>query len=105
MKWVVVSLRAHHQVTDGQSEFDVLVDVDIGEGACPGSEVFQLRVVSPSVLAETGSGDFVLHTLVLDVYSEDALRARIDKLLLHCASVDDWSGLIQSLIGYLRHVP
>lgn len=85
------------------NDFDVLLEISIGELDREGSEVFGCRVCSASKLATAESGEFICHTLVLSKYDWKLVASRIEKLLLHTSSCDNWSSAIKTLSPYLRH--
>jgi Immunity protein 8 len=84
------------------SNFDVFVQISIGEIGVRGDEVFGLRVCSATRLSEAKDGTFI-HALVLESFSWAHLRARIDKLLLHASSCQSWASLIQKLAPYVQY--
>lgn len=83
------------------TDFRVFVQVSINESGREGSEVFGFYVSSPSALARVEPGTFVTHTLVLDRFSWEAIRARLDKLLMHTESASTWDEVIHKLSGAL----
>ena len=83
------------------TDFSVFVQVALNEIGDGGSEVYGLNVCSPSVLARTESGAFVSHTLVLERFSWEAIRARLDKLLMHTRSASTWDEVNARLSGLL----
>ena len=83
--------------------FDVLVQVSLSEAGQAGEEMFGFRVCAPSALAETPSGRFVTSTLVLDEFSWELVRRRVEKLLRQCDSASGWSEAIARLRPYLSH--
>ena len=66
-------------------------------------EVFVLTVCSPSELERFPSGMFVSHTLVLDRFSWDAIRERLEALLMHVRSAPTWADVITKLSGTLAY--
>lgn len=84
-------------------DFSVWVQVAIDEGGRPGSEVFGLTVCSPSALARAEPGAFVTHTLVLERFSWEAVRARIEKVLMHVHAAQTWGEVILGLSGLLKY--
>ena len=88
---------------DDLESFEVGVHVSIGERDQPGGEVFFLTACSPNTLAQSESGRFISHTLVLERISWLALTARIEKLLRHAESCTTWSEVVAKLSGCLRY--
>ena len=85
------------------TDFDVFVQVSVEEVGKPGSEVFAFTVCSPSALTRIESGTFVTHTLVLERFSWEAIRSRLDKLLMHADSAATWGEAIERLSGELAY--
>jgi len=83
-------------------DFDIFMQVSLGEAGKPGGEVFSFNVSSPSALAQIESNRFISHTLVLDYFDWESIKKRIDKLLMHTASCKNWNEVIKSLSGYLK---
>ena len=83
------------------TDFRVYIQAAIEEVGQPGHEVFGFTVCSPSQLARTESGTFVTATLVLERFSWEAIRGRLDKLLMHTRSAETWSEVIERLSGVL----
>ena len=83
------------------TDFRVFVQVSIEEVGRPGTEVFAFTVCSPSALARVEPGTFIAHTLVLERFSWEAIRARLDKLLMHTGSASTWDEVIRTLSGAL----
>ena len=84
-------------------DFEVGVQVSIGEIGSPGGEVFSLSVCSVSALSEIESGRFVTCTLILERFDWDIIRVRIGKLLRHCESSQEWTDVISTLSPFMRH--
>ena len=84
-------------------DFRVFVQVSIEEVGQPGTETFGFTVCSPSEIARTESGTFVTATLVLDRFSWEAIRARVDKLLMHTGSATTWAEVIRRLSGAISY--
>jgi hypothetical protein len=83
--------------------FAVAIQVYLSEKGQNGGAVFNFNVWSPSAIANTYSGTFLLDTLVFDRFSWEAVRNRLEKLLLHCQSCKSWNEVILSLCGYLHY--
>lgn len=84
-------------------DFDVFVQVSIGEAGKAGGELFNCRICSASALVNAEPGRFISHTLVLDKFDWSAIRKRMDKLLLHASSCKDWDSVITQLYPCLQH--
>ena len=82
--------------------FNILVQVEIEDVASGGSELFMVTVCSPTVLGRADSGGFVTNTLVLDRFSWEAVRSRLETVLLHADSAKTWDEVIKSLAGLLK---
>lgn len=78
-------------------DFTILAQISIGKVAQTGGEVFNLHVCSPSSLVSIESGKFISQTLVLEKYDYIVIRERIDKLLKHTHSCDNWDSVIKTL--------
>ena len=85
------------------ADFHIYVQAAIEEVGQPGHEVFGFTVCSPSELARTEPGTFVTATLVLERFSWEAVRERLDKLLMHTRSAETWSEVIERLSGVLSY--
>ena len=83
------------------TDFRVFVQASIYEVGREGGEVFGFYVCSPSALARVEPGTFVTHTLVLERFSWGAIRARLDKLLMHAGSASTWEDVARKLSGAL----
>ena len=88
---------------ENTQDYDVFMQVSIGEIGQAGGEVFHFRVCAASVLRETESGNFISHTLVLEKFSWFELENRLKKLLLHTSSCKDWKSVIEKLQPYIQH--
>lgn len=95
--------RALEEGTVDMSDFDILVFVGLAESGEPDEVLFYLRVCSASALADTESGRFLSHTLVLDRFDWQAIRTRIEKLLRHTTPCSDWNAVIANLAPNLRY--
>lgn len=84
-------------------DFNVGVQVSLGEVGQPGGEVFSFTACSPSALGRTGDGRFISHTLLITAFDWVVIKARIEKLLLHVSSCESWAQAIQRLSPFLRH--
>ena len=84
-------------------DFDIFMQVSLGEVGKPGGEVFSFSVSSPSALAQIESNRFISHTLVLDYFGWVSIHKRLEKLLMHTASCTNWNEIIRSLSGYLKY--
>ena len=84
------------------ASFEVLLQVAISEAGATGREVFSFMATSGDRLAAAAPGTFVSHVLVLDEFSWDAIRARIEKLLRHTESCAGWREAMLVLAGCLR---
>ena len=84
-------------------DFDILMQVSLGEAGKPGGEVFSFNVSSPSALAQIESNRFISHTFVLDYFDWKSIKKRIEKLLMLTASCKNWNEVIKSLSGYLKY--
>jgi hypothetical protein len=85
------------------TSFRILVQVALAERGAPGHEVFGFTASSVDQLAETESGSFLSHVLVLQRFSWEQVRTSVEKLLRHTESCSSWSDAIRVLAGYLRH--
>lgn len=85
-----------------QFNFNVFVQFKVGEVGKAGGEVFNCRVCSASALAETAPGTFV-SSLVLARFDWSELKRRLEKLLLHTASSENWSSVIQKLSPFVQY--
>lgn len=83
------------------ADFAVFVQVSLQEVGQEGTEVFGFTVCSPSVLRQTEHGSFIAHTLVLDRFSWEGIRERVEKLLIHVESASSWEDVIWRLRGML----
>jgi hypothetical protein len=83
------------------TDFDVFVQVSIGEAGKDGGEVFGCRVCSARKLAATPTGQFV-HALILASFDWVELRDRIASLLLHARSCGNWDAAIRKLAPYIH---
>ena len=88
---------------DDLVDFEIFMQVSLGEAGKPGGEVFTFNVSSPSALAKIESNRFISHTLVLDSFDWERINKRLEKLLLHTVSCMSWNEVIKSLSGYLRY--
>lgn len=84
-------------------DFDVFLQISIGEVGKPGGEVFNCRVCSVSALANAQPGQFISHTLVLEKFDWSEIKKRIDKLLLHVSSCKDWDCVIKQLYPCIQY--
>lgn len=84
-------------------DFEVFFQVWLTEKGKPGAEVFGFVVVSPSRLAKYESGRFIVNTLVLEEFDWADIRTRLEKILAHTASAEDWEEVIDRLKGYLSY--
>jgi len=84
------------------TDFDVFVQVSIGEVGKVGHEVFGFRVCSAAKLAATPGGMFV-SALVLASFDWLEIRSRIAKLLLHTRSCENWDAAIRKLAAYIQY--
>ncbi|MGP3789324.1 Imm8 family immunity protein [Pseudomonas sp. B392_1p] len=84
-------------------DFAVFVQVAISKSGEAGHEVFGFSVCSASALARADAGMFVGHTLVLARFDWAAIRARVEKLLLHVQSCTEWECVIKQLAGTLEY--
>lgn len=84
-------------------DYDLFMQVSLGEAGKPGGEVFDFMVCSPSALARVESGSFVSHALVLQPFSWESVEIRLKKLLRHAESCADWECAIKKLAGLLRY--
>ena len=83
-------------------DFDIFMQVVLGEVGKPGGEVFNFNASSASALSKIESNRFISHTLVLDSFDWRSIQNRLEKLLRHTASCTNWSEVIKSLSGYLK---
>lgn len=84
-------------------DFEVLLQVSIGEVGKPGGEVFALAVCSSKALLKTESGEFLNNTLVIEKFDWMIIQNRITKLLSFCQSASSWKEVILRLSGCLRY--
>jgi hypothetical protein len=84
-------------------DYNLFMQVSIGEAREPGGEVFGFTVCSPSALARAESGTFVGPTLVLQPFNWEALEICLTKLLRHAGSCADWECVVKRLAGFLRY--
>ena len=91
------------RVPANATSFRALVQVAVVERGAPGREVFGLTALSPDQLAAAEPGSFISHTLVLQRFSWEEIRTRVEKLLRHTESCSSWSDAIRTLAGYLSH--
>lgn len=84
-------------------EFDVFLQVSLGDSGKPGGEVFSFSVSSPSALSQVNPNRFISHTLVLERFEWKDIRTSIEKLLRHTDSCTNWNEVIKSLSGYLKY--
>lgn len=84
-------------------DFEVLIQVSIGEIGRTGGEVFSFSVASPSQLARYEAGRFITGTLVLDKFSWSAIEGRLQKLLSFADSAANWQEVIESFQGILQY--
>jgi len=75
-------------------DFEVSVQLSIGEVGHGGGEVFSLVVCSASALCRVESGGFVTATLVLERFDWEAVRARVGKLLRNCDPCQSWDEVV-----------
>ena len=90
-------------VPDDLASFEIGITVSLSEIEEPGSEVFYLTVCDSKTLCEIENGRFVSHTLVLEQFSWDDIKYRIEKLLRHTESAKNWDEVILALSGCLRY--
>ncbi len=90
-------------VPPDRTDFDVLVQISIGDSGAEGSEVFACRVCSAAKVASVEAGQFISHTLVLEKFMWSDVENRIQKLLMHTTLCKDWSCVIKSLSPYLEY--
>ena len=90
-------------VPEDLEDFEVPVQLSIGEVGRGGGEVFSFVVCSASVLARVESGTFVIATLVLQRFDWEVVRARVGKLLRHCDACRTWDEVAVALSPYMRH--
>ena len=83
--------------------FDIFVQMSVGEVGISGGEVFECRVCSATALATAESGQFISHTLVLDRFEWSAVESRINNLLRHAGSCKDWNCVIKSLYPCVKY--
>lgn len=88
---------------DDLENYRVLIQVALSEVGHNGREMFGLTVTSPSKCAAIEPPAFITHTLVLNSFSWELVRAHIEKLLRHCSSADNWDQAIRILSPYLRY--
>jgi hypothetical protein len=88
---------------DDLEDFDLLMQVSLGEAGKPGGEVFSFSVSSPSALAKIEPNRFVGHTLVLDYFRWESIKYRLEKLFTHTESCASWIEVINRLAGYLKY--
>ncbi len=88
---------------DDRTKFRVFIQVSLVEQGQEDSEVFGFYVCSPSMLAQTEPGTIITHTLVLNLFCWDTIRARVTKLLMHARSAITWDEVIEKLSGCLFH--
>jgi hypothetical protein len=84
-------------------DFQVGIQLSIGEVGKPGGEVFYLTVISPNALSRIEPGIFLDNTLVIDEFDWDVIRRRITKLFSFCQNATDWKEVILRLAGCLRY--
>jgi hypothetical protein len=84
-------------------DYELFMQVSLGEAGKPGGEVFDFTVCSPSALARVELGSFVCHRLVLRPFSWESIEARLRKLIRHAESCADWECTIKKLAGLLRY--
>ena len=83
--------------------FEIFMQVSLGESGKPGGEVFSFTVSSPSALSTTESNRFISHTLVLDSFDWMSIQKRLEKLLRHATSCKNWDEVIKNLSGCLKY--
>jgi len=83
--------------------FDILMQVSLGESGKSGGEVFSFSVSSPSALSKLEPNRFISHTLVLDSFDWKRIRKNLEKLLMHTGSCKNWNEVIKNLSGYLKY--
>jgi Immunity protein 8 len=88
---------------EDNENFDIWVQVSLGEIGKPGSEVFGLSVTSPEALASKKQERFLSHVLVLNCFSWEIIRKKIEKLLSHTQGCDSWEDVIITLTGLLDY--
>jgi hypothetical protein len=88
---------------DDVEDFDILIQVLLGESGKPGGEVFSFSVTSPVALSKTESSRFISHTLVLDSFNWESIQKHLEKLLMHTASCKNWNEVIKRLSEYLKY--
>jgi|SRR5215218_3573186 len=86
---------------DDLGDFHVFMQVALEEVGKDGAEVFGFFVASPSALSRAEVGSFISHTLVLESFSWAAVRARLEKLLMHTHSATTWPEVTERLSGIL----
>lgn len=84
-------------------DFALFVQVAVGKGGEAGHEVFGFSVCSPTALARVEAGMFISHALVLKRFDWGAIRARVEKLLMHVQSCEEWECVIKRLAGTLEY--
>jgi hypothetical protein len=84
-------------------DYSVFVQLSLGERGQPGTEVFGLKVCSPSQL-RAEDGQFVTHTLVMRAFSWESLRSRLEKLLRQVGATraTHWTEVVGRLKPYLH---
>ena len=85
------------------TSFSVFMQVAVAERGAPGHEVFGFTVSSVDQMARTAPGSFISHTLLLQRFSWEEVRTRVEKILRHSESCSSWSDAIRVLAGYLKH--
>lgn len=88
---------------DDVEDFDILMQVSLGEIGKPGEEVFNFSVISPFALSKLESNRFISHTFVLDSFEWSVIRKSLEKLLMHTAACKNWNEAIKSLSDYLKY--
>lgn len=88
---------------DDIENFDVLMQVSLGEKEKLGSEVFSFSVTSASALSRVEANRFVSHVLVMDYFDWTQIHKCINKLLLHTESCKNWHDVIKKLSGCLKY--
>ena len=85
------------------NDFDVLIQVSLQEKGKEGKETFTFRACSPLTLARTESGRFVKSTLCLEKFDWQEIQNRVEKLIAHVSSCEQWDCVVEKLSGYLDY--
>ena len=84
-------------------DFDIFMQVSIGESGKPGGEVFNFNISSPSALSRIDHNRFISHTLVLKRFEWNVIRKSLEKLLRHTSSCKNWNEAIKNLSCCLQY--